>query len=55
VSISLDVREMPFATTIRYNFLPPKMADTRNKKPTYAGKDKNNKVFSHTFDASVSF
>jgi hypothetical protein len=53
VSISLDVREMLFASTIRYHFLPVKMADTTNTKPTHADKDMNKKVFSHTVDGSV--
>jgi hypothetical protein len=54
VSISLDVREMLFAATTRYHFLPVKMADTTNTKPTHADKDMNKKVFSHTFDGSVN-
>jgi hypothetical protein len=52
--MSLDVREMLFATTIRYHFLPVKMADTTNTKPTHAAKDMNKNVFSHTFDGSVN-
>jgi hypothetical protein len=54
MSISLDVREMLLATTIRYNILPPKMADTRKTKSTHAGKDMNQKVFSDTFYVSVN-
>jgi hypothetical protein len=54
VSISLAVREMLFATTIRYHFLVAKMADTGNREPTHAGKDMNKTVFSHTFDGSVN-
>jgi hypothetical protein len=54
VSVSLDVREMLFAMTIIYHFLPVKIADTTNTKLTHAGKDMNQKVFSYTFDGNVN-